>query len=294
MKNNKLTDKRTIGARIAALLVADSVPLSDAWGRLIDDAEKMESELQERRKAGERLQESAYKAGLTAGWNFGIEHNSVGFSKCLAAHEYAAPHLAPKEYQIGAATMRHVFKPAALTDVSDLQAVFDQVEKALNHMGLRTSRPISPLLHSFYIAYNGWVKSGAKCEDLFSTDAGLCVCAYDYFSFIGVEPADYLEEMHATFVSAGLNEKLPFNEDPQHYVDEQARNECHLNPARVAWVECHAAKMPAAAPTLDILRRLCEWDKRYPVNCVDGYAGLKALDEIIAAAAAQLKDPAHE
>ncbi|ECD2968450.1 hypothetical protein EXQ18_09515 [Salmonella enterica subsp. enterica] len=51
MKNNKLTDKRTIGARIAALLVVDSVPLSDAWGRLIDDAEKMESELQERRKA---------------------------------------------------------------------------------------------------------------------------------------------------------------------------------------------------------------------------------------------------
>lgn len=51
MKNNKLTDKRTIGARITTLLVADSVPLSDAWGRLIDDAEKMESELQERRKA---------------------------------------------------------------------------------------------------------------------------------------------------------------------------------------------------------------------------------------------------
>ncbi|EHS8055957.1 DUF551 domain-containing protein, partial [Salmonella enterica subsp. enterica] len=49
--SNKLTDKRTIEARIAALLVADSVPLSDAWGRLIDDAEKMESELQERRKA---------------------------------------------------------------------------------------------------------------------------------------------------------------------------------------------------------------------------------------------------
>ncbi|EAS1882545.1 DUF3850 domain-containing protein [Salmonella enterica] len=48
-------------------------------------------ELQERRKAGERLQESAYKSGLTAGWNFGIEHNSAGFSKCLAAHEYAAP-----------------------------------------------------------------------------------------------------------------------------------------------------------------------------------------------------------
>lgn len=49
MTTNKLTDERTIGARIAALLVADSVPLSDAWKALIDDAER--AELQERRKA---------------------------------------------------------------------------------------------------------------------------------------------------------------------------------------------------------------------------------------------------
>ncbi|EPO2772432.1 hypothetical protein ACT7V1_004173 [Salmonella enterica subsp. enterica] len=255
--NNKLTDEQLTQihatAREARLPVVWTAKRALAHFKnwiTPEMVEYMAAELQESRQAGERLQESAYKAGLTAGWNFGIEHNSVGFSKCLAAHEYAAPHLAPKEYQIGAATMRHVFKPAALTDVSDLQAVFDQVEKALNHMGLRTSRPISPLLHSFYIAYNGWVKSGAKCEDLFSTDAGLCVCAYDYFSFIGVDPADYLEEMHATFVSAGLNEKLPFNEDPQHYVDEQVRNECHLNPARIEWVERHAADMPAAAEQL--------------------------------------------
>lgn len=49
MTTNKLTDERTIGARIAALLVADSVPLSNAWKALIDDAER--AELQERRKA---------------------------------------------------------------------------------------------------------------------------------------------------------------------------------------------------------------------------------------------------
>ncbi|MEX8549624.1 hypothetical protein AB8E98_00995 [Salmonella enterica] len=42
MTNNKLTDKRTIGARIAALLVADSVPLSDAWKALIDDVDSQE------------------------------------------------------------------------------------------------------------------------------------------------------------------------------------------------------------------------------------------------------------
>ncbi|EHK8181145.1 hypothetical protein K2B91_000985 [Salmonella enterica subsp. enterica serovar Enteritidis] len=85
MTNSKLTDDR-----IAALL--DCVDMCDDMS--IDenaDMAKALRELQERRKAGERLQESAYKSGLTAGWNFGIEHNSAGFSKCLAAHEYAAP-----------------------------------------------------------------------------------------------------------------------------------------------------------------------------------------------------------
>ena len=38
----------------------------------------------------ERLQESSYKAGLTAGWNFGIEGNNEGFNRALAAHEYSA------------------------------------------------------------------------------------------------------------------------------------------------------------------------------------------------------------
>lgn len=61
-------------------------------GYAMADAVKVIDEVLERRKADtDRLQESAYKAGLTAGWNFGIEHNSTGFSKCLAAHEYTAP-----------------------------------------------------------------------------------------------------------------------------------------------------------------------------------------------------------
>ncbi|HCI4643126.1 TPA: hypothetical protein NO918_000074 [Klebsiella quasipneumoniae subsp. similipneumoniae] len=34
----------------------------------------------------EKLQESAYRAGLTAGWNLGLANNSDGFNKCLAAH----------------------------------------------------------------------------------------------------------------------------------------------------------------------------------------------------------------
>ncbi|MDU4231334.1 MAG: hypothetical protein E7I02_25750 [Klebsiella grimontii] len=34
----------------------------------------------------EKLQESAYRAGLTAGWNLGLANNNDGFNKCLAAH----------------------------------------------------------------------------------------------------------------------------------------------------------------------------------------------------------------
>lgn len=34
----------------------------------------------------ENLQESAYRAGLTADWNLGLTNNNDGFNKCLAAH----------------------------------------------------------------------------------------------------------------------------------------------------------------------------------------------------------------
>lgn len=34
----------------------------------------------------ENLQESAYRAGLTAGWNLGLANNNEGFNKCLASH----------------------------------------------------------------------------------------------------------------------------------------------------------------------------------------------------------------
>ncbi|MBN3155781.1 hypothetical protein [Pectobacterium brasiliense] len=38
----------------------------------------------------DRLHEGAYRAGLTVGWNFGIEGNNDGFNQCLKAHEYSA------------------------------------------------------------------------------------------------------------------------------------------------------------------------------------------------------------
>lgn len=40
----------------------------------------------------------------------------------------------PKKYNIGESTMRHVFTPARITNISDLQAVFDQIETALSRL----------------------------------------------------------------------------------------------------------------------------------------------------------------
>lgn len=44
------------------------------------------AELESRAVTVENLQESAYRAGLTAGWNLGLANNNDGFNKSLAAH----------------------------------------------------------------------------------------------------------------------------------------------------------------------------------------------------------------
>ncbi|MDA5154928.1 hypothetical protein PG938_03270 [Klebsiella pneumoniae] len=53
---------------------------------IITAAEKHIAELESRAVTVENLQESAYRAGLTAGWNLGLANNNEGFNKCLAAH----------------------------------------------------------------------------------------------------------------------------------------------------------------------------------------------------------------
>ncbi|WP_131066532.1 hypothetical protein [Raoultella planticola] len=52
---------------------------------LCKQAERI-AELESRTVTVGNLQESAYRAGLTAGWNLGLANNNDGFNKCLAAH----------------------------------------------------------------------------------------------------------------------------------------------------------------------------------------------------------------
>ncbi len=55
-------------------------------------------------------------------------------------YRHAQP--APEKYSIGDATMRHIFTPTGMTDVSDMQAVFDRVEAVL--VGMEQPAPVVP------------------------------------------------------------------------------------------------------------------------------------------------------
>ncbi|AOP78596.1 hypothetical protein [Enterobacter hormaechei] len=61
---------------------------------------------------------------------------------------------APEVYNIGDATMRHIFTPAVITDVSDMQAVFDQIETVLAGMWQPASVSDSLLSELLAIAKN--------------------------------------------------------------------------------------------------------------------------------------------
>lgn len=52
----------------------------------VDWQAKRIAELEPRTVTVGSLQESAYRVGLTAGWNLGLANNNDGFNKCLAAH----------------------------------------------------------------------------------------------------------------------------------------------------------------------------------------------------------------
>lgn len=70
--------------------------------------------------------------------------SAVGYTPSY--HEDAVPlyrhaQPAPEKYNIGDATMRHIFTPTGMTNASDMQAVFDRVEAVL--VGMEQPAPVS-------------------------------------------------------------------------------------------------------------------------------------------------------
>ncbi|MEX0517078.1 hypothetical protein AB3X26_10930 [Raoultella planticola] len=58
----------------------------------------------------------------------------------IPLYRHAQP--APEKYNIGDATMRHIFTPTGMTNVSDMQAVFDRVEAVF--VGMEQPAPVVP------------------------------------------------------------------------------------------------------------------------------------------------------
>ena len=112
------------------------------------------------------------------------------------------------------------------------------------------------LLLSFYLAYEAWVDAGAQPDGVFSRYSGLCGNLYDWCNAQKLEPyrCSLLDMMHADFITAGLDEKLPFNLSSNPYSEEQLYNSCHENKARLEWVRRQVAAFENVVEERDALR----------------------------------------
>lgn len=116
------------------------------------------------------------------------------------------------------------------------------------------------LLLSFYLAYEAWVDAGAQPDGVFSRYSGLCGNLYDWCNAQKLEPyrCSLLDMMHADFVAAGLDEKLPFNRpvsrSERSYTTEQRYCACYKNKARIEWVRRQVAAFENVVEERDALR----------------------------------------
>lgn len=116
------------------------------------------------------------------------------------------------------------------------------------------------LLLSFYLAYEAWVDAGAQPDGVFSRYSGLCGNLYDWCNAQKLEPyrRGLLDMMHADFITAGLDEKLPFNRPVSRserlYTTEQRYCACHKNKARLEWVRRQVAAFENVVEERDALR----------------------------------------
>ncbi|WP_427034410.1 hypothetical protein [Enterobacter cloacae] len=96
---------------------------------------------------------------------FKIDHESslIKHVKKVVSETNAPP--APEIYHVGDATMRHIFTPTGITDVSDMQPVFDQIETVL--AGMWQPAPVSvPTFEEWCESTEqkpvGWVRDAMK------------------------------------------------------------------------------------------------------------------------------------
>lgn len=138
--NHTLSDSQLEEMIKSAVNSSGPLPPDEKFSQLISALR----ELQERRKAEKDSEPVAWT------WRY-REQRHVTNDKCraefvatdgdvavLPLYRHAQP--APEKYNIGDATMRHIFTPTGMTNISDMQAVFDRVEAVL--VGMDQPAPV--------------------------------------------------------------------------------------------------------------------------------------------------------
>ena len=99
---------------------------------------------------------------------------------------------------------------------------------------------MSDNLKEFYRAYKAWLDAGAPDSNPFCRDVGLCanmgLWCLDKES---IDEARLYDEMCRQFHLACRSTAYPFGEN--EYRIGRLSDSQHLNPARIKWVEEHAA-----------------------------------------------------
>jgi hypothetical protein len=97
-------------------------------------------------------------------------------------------------------------------------------------------------LRDFYRAYLSWWDSGAKDNEIFARERGLCSCVTKYFGThqYSVGYARHMrEEMEIQFKKAKLHVSYPFNHGSINNYRTEGYSR-YMNPMRIAWVRDHA------------------------------------------------------
>ncbi|MBN0602633.1 hypothetical protein JTM34_33110, partial [Pseudomonas aeruginosa] len=100
-------------------------------------------ELRERRKAAMDSEQDCNERQLFCSTDTARMRKVISASagtEDAPLYRHAQP--VPEKYNIGDATMRHIFTPTGMTNVSDMQAVFDRVEAVL--VGMEQPAPVVP------------------------------------------------------------------------------------------------------------------------------------------------------
>lgn len=140
--NHTLSDSQMEEMIKSAVNSSGTLPPDEKFSQLVSALR----ELQERRKAEKDSEPVAWTWHYREQWHVTNDKCRAEFVATdgdvavLPLYRHAQP--APEKYNIGDATMRHIFTPTGMTNVSDMQAVFDRVEAVL--VGMDQPAPVVP------------------------------------------------------------------------------------------------------------------------------------------------------